>query len=207
MPAPVTDIDSEPKMAVCFNEDWMPALVTALKLLTRPEAWTGDTADIITACENAHRLIGNVQDGCPSLVQGPNWYLFAIINDGESDPNAYATPEFGLTPEGLKYALYDLVIWGDATHTPDATTRGLTIVGNDRCGGVFEYIRVSNASDPAGQAFVLTTIDCLGNTVIHSDFTPMEYTGSFKSFRIVGGNSTVYFIKSKIVGDYECVET
>lgn len=56
VPTPSGGIADSPQVSVSFNETWIPAVFSALKALTRPEAWEGTLADINRATGDAHSL-------------------------------------------------------------------------------------------------------------------------------------------------------
>lgn len=56
VPAPVGDILGGTQVSIAFNSEWTPAVFSALKALTRPEAWLGTLADIQRATSDAHNL-------------------------------------------------------------------------------------------------------------------------------------------------------
>jgi len=65
-PAILTDPLSAQDAGICFHTDWTPAVIGALKVLCRPETWTGSDDDIKAAMLNAQTLIAAIQDGCTS---------------------------------------------------------------------------------------------------------------------------------------------
>lgn len=71
---PTTDIKASPTLALCFNEEWLPLIMGAVKVLMRPETYKGDIPTIIDAVANASQLVAQIgecetmrefrQDGC-----------------------------------------------------------------------------------------------------------------------------------------------
>jgi hypothetical protein len=64
VPAITDDPLSPADVRLCFSEAWTPAVLGALKVLCRPETWTGTESDIQTAMLNAQLLLQALQDGC-----------------------------------------------------------------------------------------------------------------------------------------------
>lgn len=74
-PVPIDTPSSDPldgaSNSVSFNDEWMPIVLGALKILTRGEIWQGDSeADIELAMSRAHMLIASVEEFsglCPAF--------------------------------------------------------------------------------------------------------------------------------------------
>lgn len=83
IPAPITDVTEAPLRSVCFNADWTPAVVGALKVLTRAETWSGTDDDVKRVSRSAHELLASDQNGCASGggTPCPNWYATHIEAD------------------------------------------------------------------------------------------------------------------------------
>lgn len=84
VPCPSGDIAGGTQVSITFNESWVPAVISALKSLTRPEAWEGTLADIQRCTSDAHNLFdARVKLGLPvgtiipNLFQSfpPNWLV------------------------------------------------------------------------------------------------------------------------------------
>lgn len=56
VPCPVSDIAAAPQVSISFNEDWIPAVMSAMKALTRPEAYEGTSTDINRCTADSHQL-------------------------------------------------------------------------------------------------------------------------------------------------------
>lgn|SRR5574340_61126 len=201
---PGTLADELPLMSVCFNDLWAPSVIGALKVLCRPETWAGTEADIKAAIGSAHEIIASLSDGCSGASQGPNWYLDLNIDYVNYDADAWNNPIYGLYGDGTRWAKYTLVVWGSGLGGEHFTVVGRDALSGDLVGGHFDDVTIINEADPAGQTFVLTTVDCLNNTVVHSDFTPRSYLGDMKSWEFTTGNITVYILKFLISGDWLC---
>lgn len=57
VPVPAASVGDVPLVSISFNSDWIPAVFSALKALTRPECWVGTLADINRATSDAHSLL------------------------------------------------------------------------------------------------------------------------------------------------------
>lgn len=56
VPCPASDILSGTPVSISFHPDWIPAVFSALKVLTRPEAYVGTLSDIQRCTADAHCL-------------------------------------------------------------------------------------------------------------------------------------------------------
>lgn len=125
VPVPAGDIVAGTQVSISFNADWIPAVFSALKVLTRPEAYIGTLADIQRAVSDAHNLfdyrtggsmsIGLVVEHCLSVLPS-NWLacdgsthlrvdwpdLYAIIDAAYIvDADHFKVPDFrGRSPLG-----------------------------------------------------------------------------------------------------------
>lgn len=204
VPVPGSNADDMPLMSVCFNDLWFPVVLGALKVLCRPETWVGTKSEIEAAISSAHEVIASLSDGCSGSISGPNWYLDLVPDYFNYDADAWNSPIFGIYGDGTKWAKYTLVIWGTGYGGEHVTVVGRDLLSGDLVGGHFDDVTIINQADPAGQTYVLTTEDCLGNTVVHSDFTPRSYSGDMRSWDFITGNITVYILKFLISGDWLC---
>lgn len=205
VPIPTALSDDAPLSHICFNSEWLPAVIGALKVLCRPETWEGTDEDIRSVIASAHDLIATYSSGCDIAATGPNWYLDLEVSNGHYDHDAWFNPIFYVTSGGIPAAEYILFVWADGIFNPDVTISGRAVSDDSYVGGRFDDWFIQNESDPAGQAYVLTTLDCLGNLVVNTDFTPRHYSGDFQGGQFVAGNATVYMMHITIQGDYTCV--
>lgn len=67
VPTPASDILVGPMVSISFNEDWIPAVTSAIKALTRPEAYVGSLGDINRCTKDAHCLF-ILRSGIPMQV-------------------------------------------------------------------------------------------------------------------------------------------
>jgi hypothetical protein len=82
LPVPSTEIDAEPMVSLCFNEDWLPYVLGALKQLARYEIWQGSKEDMAYAVGEATQLAQMFQDGCGTATPLPNWYWQVDVVSG-----------------------------------------------------------------------------------------------------------------------------
>lgn len=204
MPVPGPDVQADPLMSVCFNAAWMPAVLTALKELTRPEVWIGSDADIKATIIDAHTLMGLVQDGCGAPPEGPNWYLDLTVNGGNYDVDVWNNPIFYVGPGGIPKAEYVAVIWNNGAITGDITIKGRAVSDNSLVGGRFDNLHLQSATDPAGAAFAMTVDECLGDTIVYSGFTPQNYSGDWLDLRFVAGADKAYMLHITIQDNWTC---
>jgi len=80
--------------SLCWADDWTPYIVTALKVLTRPETWHGTENAIKDACLGGQALIAGIQDDCSPCAVLP----FACPGDAvevDSPYGAWTCPTWG----------------------------------------------------------------------------------------------------------------
>lgn len=65
VPCPTSDIAGGPRVSISFNETWIPAVLSALKVLTRPEAYVGTKTDINRCTSDAHNLLSTTGGSMP----------------------------------------------------------------------------------------------------------------------------------------------
>jgi len=74
-PLPVPAITDDPLSSednsLCWSDAWTPAILGALKVLARPETWTGSDTDIALAMEGAQELLASIIDGCGGAAEIP----------------------------------------------------------------------------------------------------------------------------------------
>jgi len=91
VPVPVPGVDplSTQDVGLCWADAWTPAILGALKALTRPETWVGSQADIEQAMLGAEILIGRLTDGCGGGTDFP--YLCEGMFEDSDQPYSFAT--------------------------------------------------------------------------------------------------------------------
>jgi len=89
LPVPVPGVDplSSQDVGICWADAWTPAILGALKALTRPETWTGSDADVAAAMQGAQDLLGGLTDGCGASGGFP----FLCVADFSTVANPFAT--------------------------------------------------------------------------------------------------------------------
>jgi hypothetical protein len=202
-------LDPTTTKCVQFNipddPEWMGMFWGALDQLS---VWTaydrsGDTsaADVASVWK---QVIRDARDGSCEFPQ-PNWYLdIADGSTGHIDGLAWSQPQMGIT-DGVPYLRYDLVMWGIGEAGADITVVGRSVETGDLVGGTFLDIEVRNEFDPAGKAFVATTLDCLSNTSVYTEFTPWPLAiGDYRQIQFTCGHPSVYWAVMVISGDYLC---
>jgi len=84
---PGSSPDTGDLFSVCFNADWLPYVVGALKILTQQETWKGDDqAAIDLAVRRANLLVASVVEGCavPLEFRQEDDCLLQVSTDGGS---------------------------------------------------------------------------------------------------------------------------
>lgn len=88
VPCPGSDILGAPRVSISFNEDWIPAVMSAMKVLTRPEAWVGTLSDINRVTKDAHNLfstgVGGMRPGTIVLNLTQTWPANWLACDGNT---------------------------------------------------------------------------------------------------------------------------
>lgn len=127
VPCPVSDILGAPLVSISFNEDWIPAVMSAMKALTRPESYEGTLSDINRCTKDAHNLF---------ILSGASMPVGTIV------PHMLSTlPSNWLNCDGAThlrvdypelYAIIDAAYIIDADHfkTPDLRGRSPLGVGS-----------------------------------------------------------------------------
>jgi hypothetical protein len=202
IPSPLPTDD--PQVHLCFNEQWAPIIYGALKVLCRPETWQGTASEQIAASASCHELLSAIFPGCDILPPHLNWYLDVEVDYGDWESEVFYSPLVGIYGGDGPWAKYFLVLWGTGYGGNHVTVTGHDWDTGDPVGGHFDDITIINELDPAGQTYVLTTVDCLDNSVTNSDFTPRSYSGDFKSLEFTTGNVTMYILTFTISGDWLC---
>jgi len=72
--------------SLCWADDWTPYIITALKVLTRPETWSGTEDAIKDACLGGQALIAGISDSCGSPTELP----FACLGDFTAFPSPFS---------------------------------------------------------------------------------------------------------------------
>lgn len=170
MPIPSTGIDDDPRVSICVAASWVPAMITALKLLTRPEVWIGDNDARKATCEDAHTLIGRFDEPCAG-VSCPNWYLDNVnLNCTFLNPLSYLTEV--VENECDVYSRFYMGFSGvyDALH-PDLyvmEVRGYDAVTSDPVGGHFTQVHAHITDNTLANVWTITTEPCIGTTLIEN---------------------------------------
>lgn len=134
VPCPASDILGAPLVSVSFNEDWIPAVMSAMKALTRPEAYEGTLSDIQRCTLDAHSLL----DYSTPIVGG------AVV--GEIVPHTLASlPSNWLACDGAThlrvdwpdlYAVLHSAYILDADHFKTPDLRGRSPLGSGAGSGL-----------------------------------------------------------------------
>lgn len=189
------------------DPEWIGMFWGALSNLT---AWNSYQRSSVgegkTVADVWLQVISDAHNGsCADLEPPhPNWYLDIDIDYANYDYDAWINPLVGRYGDGTAWAKYTLVVWGTGLGGDHFTVTGHDWDSGDPVGGNFDVVAVTNELDPAGQTYVLTTIDCLGNSVTDTNFTPRTYSGDFRSLEFTTGNISTYILKFTISGDWIC---
>lgn len=203
MPVPVGGIDEGDLINFCVSKAWLPAILTGLKLLTRPESWVGTQTQVQDAVSSAHMLMGLWEDGCGAIDVAPNWKLIfsSVVGGpvgGKWELNEVPGRE-GNTRE------YEGVFPGTGLpgdQSANISVEGRLFVGNNRVGGHFREFYAHSASG-VGYAYVCTRMNCLFETETFSGFTPLQFSGDYQFIQVIFGNSPV-FLRCVIQDNWLC---
>jgi len=166
-PLPIPAVTANPfgasDVGLCWADDWTPAILGALKTLTRPETWAGDPSDIEAAMLGAQLLLSHLVDGC-----GGGDFPFACSYDIEVDGAGWTAFDYGVssTPQfvstlvpGTGFIVEEVTSSGvpgrtyvkaacQTTFAPTTVTE--VVMGYDVIKGLFEF------SDGAQTGIVIT---------------------------------------------------
>lgn len=141
-PLPNSAIADDPLSGVmwslCFNANWAPYILGALKVLCRPEIWSGTAADIASVTQNAHTLMGQIREFCGV---NPIGTIFAYATANPPDNSLACDGATHLrTDFPALYAILAPAFITDSDHfiTPDL--RGRTILGTGQGAGLTNRI-------------------------------------------------------------------
>lgn len=169
IPVPQFSVVAAPFYSICFNQSWLPAVASALKILARPEAWFGATPDDVRdAVSDGHTLLSNIVEGCgPGSV---NWTPIegSSLACSSSEVRGLFTVSLGEAPAPFRAFV------GHATAPPIGLNfysfplhfRSLPLPGAN-VGGRILQLRVHQTGVVIGNVFSLVWRDCLGT--LHSD--------------------------------------
>jgi hypothetical protein len=160
---PGADVQSPDFRQLCFNKAWEPAVLNALKLLTRPEYWLGDLADIRDTVTDAHTLMGMIKDGCSSDCV--NWRLVQAVID-PCDANSQDWSLWQVEDCSGCDCFNHYV--GYATQPPVGGS-GIYVGGfearecasSDQVGGHICFLEITKIGSVIGNVITITWTDCL----------------------------------------------
>jgi len=95
IPAVTTDPTGSPDFELCLHIDWQPAVIGALKALTRPESWSGSQADIDAAVHGAYQLLASIVEPCNCGAPGLPFACPGDAGPVSSPYGAWACPTWG----------------------------------------------------------------------------------------------------------------
>jgi len=79
IPIPLPGSLDDASWCVIINEEWLPAVIGALKVLARPQTWdSNDPEEIAAAQREASNMLAAWQQGCAGGVIVPDWHY--VIN-------------------------------------------------------------------------------------------------------------------------------
>ncbi len=101
LPIPPTDPSAGTQVSLCFNADWLPYVLGALKQLTARDIWDQSDQDGVTqAVEWANTLIGADAHVCGASTETCRSFDFTIDDGGWEAADGYSVTLFG----GLGFA-------------------------------------------------------------------------------------------------------
>lgn len=198
--APGGDPNSGTLWTVCFNQNWLPFVLGALKTLTRPETWgTGDFLSDLTV-QRAQQLLQLFAEGCnPVEPDNVNWILDLIPLEGQ--PNTWHLDSGGPgNPTATYSGLFEIP---DVFGSVDAIVHGLDSATEDlEVGGLMTDVLFEKASGIESAITVIAT-DCFDHTSTITDFTPYHVTDVlWKKVRVLALVDLVATIS--IQGPWQC---
>lgn len=140
VPCPVSGVGDSPQVSISLNADWIPAVFSALKVLTRPEAYVGTLADIQRCTLDAHNLLDYGTGGTMPIGQIIEHVLGTLpANWLPCDGGTYLRVDWPLL-----YAVLDSAYIVDADHFVTPDLRGRSPLGAGSGPGL--TVRAVNAS-------------------------------------------------------------
>ncbi len=202
---PDSDIEDTPRVSLCFNADWLPWVLGALKVLARSETWDADqeTSDVLV--EQAMRLQTLVTDGCETVLPVPNWHLELVLTSGFYDADLWNNPQ--RTTVGGEPALHYRLMTGYALGVgADVLVRGIRNSDDALVGGQMNvHVEAANPTlvEPTSYGETFCDDTTFAETSID---TPYDVDSQKKNFEFVAGYfaESEYLIDIIIVGDWLC---
>jgi hypothetical protein len=188
---PDTELDDEPQVRLCFNADWVPYVLGALKILARPETWEASKEGRDVLVQEAMSFAGRIQENCTDPPPVPFYAPYVSANpygshngdlfaeywpiDNPSEPD----PEFR----------YFLVAGGDGLVGLDITVKFARTPENCDISPYLSRLRIE-AQNGLGYAFVLDILNSFDQHEIVTDFLPFEKADfECKQFNLVLGSA------------------
>jgi len=205
MPVPFPDSDVEETPTVClrFNEDWLPWVLGALKVLARSETWASDVEGTDALVEQGHRLLSLVEDPCNPIIVPFYLPYVSALDAGSYDGDLFSQywridnpsepdPEFRIVLVGA----------GAVGSALDITVRFARVPENCDVSPFLSRLAISSQNG-IGYAYVLTLTDAFGTPEVISDFLPFERTDfELQEFNLVlGSDAATVTITMDLTGD------
>jgi len=203
-PIPILEIepDAAPLVKVCINEDWLPIVVGALKVLAMPQTWANssneDTANMVL---RASLLLDLFDGNCGTIEEDINWFLDFVPGSGnDSDIQEMGA---GVGPD-------DTTSWAGEINKNIITGNSVIDVSghpNDDpdllVGGLITNILVIGTPIGASFAWTISWVDCLDNTGVDTGLGNLGVSNvHWKSFSVIMGGSCHFDVTIK--GLWEC---
>jgi hypothetical protein len=186
-PKPIDAITDDPNASadfgICLAMAWEPAVLGALKTLTRPETWQGSDADIATACRNAYAILEAVQEPCSANVA---LLPFACPGDLTANSAPYGVWSLGFVGQYIATQGYGptLAPSGSYWYYGEWINIDLNAVYDVRNVHIeFDYLKGSTV-DGTFAAFNVVDVDrnvAIGPTLSFNDLPGVGYNQGFNS--------------------------
>jgi len=179
---PSTDVDATPLAKLCFNADWQPYILGAIKVLARPETWVGTVDDIKRVTSQAQSLftdplLSENCDACPEFV----------FVKGGTHLTCGEETSGNLFFSGSGTCAYDFVCYGNAVINPLYGVARAKLVAHDHSahlvGGNCHKLHMFQTDGTVGNVFTIQWYDCFdtlnlevysGSLYTKSDFVAQE---------------------------------
>lgn len=200
IPAITTDPLSSEDQSLCWNADWNPAILGALKVLARPETWTGSPADIETAMQNAQDILSAIQDGCGAIA-----IPFSCPGDLSIDDSPYGTWSIGfcgayVATQGFGPSLADAgggqYYYGASIHIDLGAAYQITNIHT-----VFDMEKGFNGGPGSTQMYNVVDLDhsvAMGTTLTYDDLM----TGFGQGFNTGPSGSPTQHFRVNLFSDF-----
>jgi len=199
LPALTTPVDGGTLVSMTFSEDWLPYVLGALVVLSRPETWNADGADLDAVLLEADYLLTLWDDGPTGAPLPINWLLTQHLNHGRLTQFS-RFPDVGIPDDQAEYICN---IEPDLGIQPDIKIMGF-VLGSPTlpAGGKFAKLLILPAIVGSVAAATIELEDLFGVVSSDTQILPINMANlHLRSVRVIGTGPLQ--IQLTIAGPYE----